>query len=170
MRVKRACRTVPRGCARPRRQLTLRPRHRARTARRHKQCDLATTTDILLTPLAAKCRTPFTPATAAAPAHAECCTSDLTLAEFRTLCGRMDSRDERAADAEAWVHGSLGYRSDALGGACGTLVSHAEYIELVTGLGAKHIPEVKEALVSELLREDTAAACARVQRSNTDTL
>ncbi|MGC4091176.1 MAG: glycerophosphodiester phosphodiesterase family protein [Polyangiaceae bacterium] len=59
---------------------------------RHSQCDLHTTTNILATPLAAKCSQPFSPADPATgkPASANCCTSDITLAEFKTLCGKMD--------------------------------------------------------------------------------
>ena len=54
---------------------------------RHAQCDLATTTNILATPLAAKCSVPFKGADAAAGTKAEvkCCTSDLTLDEFKSL-------------------------------------------------------------------------------------
>jgi glycerophosphoryl diester phosphodiesterase len=54
---------------------------------RHSQCDLHTTTNILDTPLAEKCSKPFTAATftddgaIATPASAQCCTSDITLAE-----------------------------------------------------------------------------------------
>lgn len=58
---------------------------------RHSHCDLHTTTNILKVPaLAAKCTKPFTPASAGVPASANCCTTDITLAEFKTLCGRMD--------------------------------------------------------------------------------
>ena len=52
---------------------------------RHDQCDLHTTTNILVTPLAAQCSRPFTPAEFDASgrrtkaASALCCTSDLTL-------------------------------------------------------------------------------------------
>lgn len=69
---------------------------------RHAQNDLHTTTNILATPLAAKCTTPFTPATfdangeVTAPANAECRASDVTLAEFRTLRGKMDAFNPRA--------------------------------------------------------------------------
>src|SRR5258707_8065187 len=55
---------------------------------RHSQCDLHTTTNILSVPaLAAKCSQPFTPADPATgkKASAKCCTSDITLAEFKTL-------------------------------------------------------------------------------------
>ena len=61
---------------------------------RHSQCDLHTTTNILAMPeLAAKCTQPFRPADPATgtPASAQCCTSDITLAEFKTLCGKMDA-------------------------------------------------------------------------------
>ncbi|KAH7308848.1 glycerophosphoryl diester phosphodiesterase [Rhexocercosporidium sp. MPI-PUGE-AT-0058] len=45
---------------------------------RHSQCDLHTTSNILLHPeLAAKCTMPFTPANATSPANALCCTSDI---------------------------------------------------------------------------------------------
>jgi glycerophosphoryl diester phosphodiesterase len=58
---------------------------------RHDQCDLHTTTDIVARPeLAAKCTTPFTPANDTADASAVCCTSDITLAEFESLCSKMD--------------------------------------------------------------------------------
>lgn len=58
---------------------------------RHDLCDLATTTDILLRPeLAAKCTVPFTPANDTVDASVTCCTSDITLEEFTTLCGKMD--------------------------------------------------------------------------------
>jgi glycerophosphoryl diester phosphodiesterase len=58
---------------------------------RHSQCDLHTTTNILATPLAAKCSAPFMPAANGSSASANCCTSDITLAEYKTLCGKMDA-------------------------------------------------------------------------------
>src|SRR5713101_9053580 len=54
---------------------------------RHDQCDLHTTTNILVTPLAEKCTVKFSPAafdasgTRTTAASALCCTSDLTLDE-----------------------------------------------------------------------------------------
>lgn len=57
---------------------------------RHSQCDLHTTTNIVAVPkLNAKCTTPFTPAEASSgsAATAKCCTSDITEAEFKSLCG-----------------------------------------------------------------------------------
>ena len=64
---------------------------------RHAQNDLHTTTNILVTPLASTCIKPFTPAVLGAsgqvitPASAECRTSELTLAEFKMLTGKMDA-------------------------------------------------------------------------------
>ncbi|MGI9277181.1 MAG: glycerophosphodiester phosphodiesterase family protein, partial [Endozoicomonas sp.] len=64
---------------------------------RHSQCDLHTTTNILETDLAGKCSEPFEPATfddegnLLTQASARCCTSDITLEEFRTLKGKMDA-------------------------------------------------------------------------------
>ncbi len=69
---------------------------------RHSQCDLHTTTNILATPaLAAKCTQPFQPAnpTTGRPASALCCTSDITLAEFKQLCGKMDASNPAATSS-----------------------------------------------------------------------
>ncbi len=76
---------------------------------RHSQCDLHTTTNILAIPeLAAKCSQPFTPADLASgtPASARCCTSDITLAEFKTLEGKMDGFNPRATTAEEYKNGT----------------------------------------------------------------
>ena len=68
---------------------------------RHAQNDLHTTTNILATPLAATCIKPFRPAVfdgdgkLVTPAGAECRTSEITLAEFRTLRARW-TRPTRA--------------------------------------------------------------------------
>ena len=48
---------------------------------RHAQNDLHTTTNILATPLAESCVTPFSPANGDTPAAAECRTSEITLEE-----------------------------------------------------------------------------------------
>ena len=67
---------------------------------RHSQCDLHTTTNILETSLAAKCSEPLTFSVNAegdTTASASCCTSDITLAEYKTLCGKMDGK------AAGWV-------------------------------------------------------------------
>lgn len=132
---------------------------------RHSQCDLHTTTNVLETPLAAKCSVPFTPEDpkTGKDASAECCTSDLTLAEFETLCGKMDGFDPNAQTAVEYVHGpSSGAvasgtaavrgvtdvakgSSAARGGAtaCAKVMSHAESIALIDRLGRSFAPELK---------------------------
>ena len=119
---------------------------------RHAQCDLHTTTNILATPLAAKCSVPFTPFDPANidaetgqpyPARAQCCTSDLTLAEFRTLRGKMDAFEPTARTVEEYLGGTAAWRTD-LYAARGTLLTHAESIALFRELGVKMIPELKE--------------------------
>jgi glycerophosphoryl diester phosphodiesterase len=116
---------------------------------RHSQCDLHTTTNILAVPeLAAKCKKPFVPYDPATktPASAECCTSDITLAEFKSLCGKMDASLPTATTPEAYLGGTAPYRTD-LYATCGTLLSHKESIALIGDLGAKYTPELKEASV-----------------------
>jgi glycerophosphoryl diester phosphodiesterase len=111
---------------------------------RHSQCDLHTTTNILETPLAARCSVPFTPADPATgrPAQAQCCTSDITLAEFRTLKGKMDAANPRATTVQEYLGGTANWRTD-LYSARGTLLTHAESIALFEKLGAKMTPELK---------------------------
>ena len=112
---------------------------------RHSQCDLHTTTNILAIPeLAAKCSTPFTPADPVngTPASAQCCTSDITLAEFKSLCGKMDASNPNATTVEEYLGGTADWRTD-LYATCGTLLSHAESIEIIKSLGGKFTPELK---------------------------
>jgi len=116
---------------------------------RHAQCDLHTTTNILAIPeLAAKCRKPFTPYDAATntDASAECCTSDITLDEFKTLCGKMDAFDPKAITPAQYLGGTAPYRTD-LYATCGTLLTHEESIALFASLDVKFTPELKEASV-----------------------
>lgn len=116
---------------------------------RHSQCDLHATTNILATPLAEKCSVPFTPAVldptsgeVITPATARCCTSDITLAEFKTLRGKMDGLNPAATTVEAYMRGTPGWRTD-LYASRGTLLTHAESIELFKQLGVKMTPELK---------------------------
>ena len=119
---------------------------------RHAQDDLHTTTDILLTPLAARCVQPFRPAqfdaqgALLAPAAAECRTSDITLAEFRTLRGKRDGFDPRARTVEEYVWGGKA-AFDTLGPSTGTLMSHADSIALFQQLGVQMVPELKQPIV-----------------------
>lgn len=121
----------------------------------HAQNDLHTTTNILATELAAKCTQPFTPATFDAngnlvtPATAECRTSELTLAEFKTLRGKMDAFNPRARTVQEYLGGTANWRTDLYAGpTSGTLLTHRESIELFKRLGAKMTPELKSASVA----------------------
>jgi glycerophosphoryl diester phosphodiesterase len=122
---------------------------------RHAQNDLHTTTNILLTPLAATCIQPFESAVldddgrVIRPASAECRTSEITLAEFKSLRGKMDAFDPAALTPEQYVTGTPSFRTDLYSGpTSGTLLTHAESIALFERLGAKMIPELKEPSVS----------------------
>jgi glycerophosphoryl diester phosphodiesterase len=117
---------------------------------RHAQNDLHTTTNILVTPLARTCIKPFTPAVLAAdgsvitPASAECRTSEITLAEFRTLTGKMDAFNPAARTVEEFLGGTPNFRTDLYSGpTSGELLTHKESIELFRSLGVKMTPELK---------------------------
>ncbi|MEO0976047.1 MAG: glycerophosphodiester phosphodiesterase family protein [Pseudomonadota bacterium] len=109
---------------------------------RHSQSDLHTTTDILATDLAGKCTGAFVPAEGDTPASAECRTSDITLAEFRSLRGKMDSADKTAQTVDAYLKGTADWRTE-LYGHTGTLMTHADSIALFKDLGVKFTPELK---------------------------
>lgn len=116
---------------------------------RHSQCDLHTTTNILTTPLAEKCSVPFTPAEfdpitgkLTKSANAQCCTSNLTLTEFKTLKGKMDAFNPNAKTVEEYQGGTPNWRTD-LYTSSGTLMTHAESIELFKKLDVKMTPELK---------------------------
>ena len=117
---------------------------------RHSQCDLHTTTNILAIPeLAAKCSIPFTPADTGrdTPALARCCTSDITLAEFKTLQGKMDGANTAATTAEEYMNFTPQKRAGFYSSK-GTLMTHAESITLFKKLGVKYIPELKSPSVT----------------------
>jgi len=114
---------------------------------RHSQCDLHATTNILATPLASKCSsqpdyssdTPF--------ANVQCCTSDITLAEFKTLQGKMDAANKNAATLDEYLDATPAFRTDLYSGK-GTVLSHAESIALFQELGVKFTPELKSPSVA----------------------
>ncbi|KAH5068692.1 hypothetical protein HBH95_190550 [Parastagonospora nodorum] len=98
---------------------------------RHSLCDLHTTTDILLRPeLAKKCSQPFTPANATSPANALCCTSDITMAEFSTLCGKQDGFNASATTPLAYQAGTPNWRTE-LYDTCGKVLTLNQYIDFV---------------------------------------
>ena len=115
---------------------------------RHDQCDLHTTTDILVTPLANSCTTRFSPAEFNASgvrtkaASALCCTSDVTIDEFKTLKGKMDAFNPDARTPQEFQGGTANWRTD-LYATGATLLTHKESIELIRQLGGKYTPELK---------------------------
>jgi glycerophosphoryl diester phosphodiesterase len=115
---------------------------------RHAENDLHFTTNILLTPLASTCVKPFTPATLDAdgkvltPASAECRTSDLTLAEFKSLRGKMEAFNPAARTVEEFQGGTPAFRTELYTGR-GTLMTMRDSIELNEKNGVKHTPELK---------------------------
>ncbi|KAL5317128.1 hypothetical protein ACEPPN_014222 [Leptodophora sp. 'Broadleaf-Isolate-01'] len=112
---------------------------------RHSQCDLHTTTNILLHPeLAAKCTVPFTPANATSPAHAICCTSDITTDEYTSLCGKQDGFNASATNVQDYQHGTPDWRTD-LYSTCGTVMTLDSYITLIESIpGHRNFtPELK---------------------------
>ncbi|NKB97045.1 MAG: glycerophosphodiester phosphodiesterase [Pseudomonadales bacterium] len=113
---------------------------------RHSQCDLHRTTNILATPLAQKCRTPFTPASSGSDADASCCTSDISLQDFQSLCGRPDHVNKRANDITEYLRNPTP-RVYAHPVQCGTLQTLSENITYIEALGAKHVPELKAPMV-----------------------
>jgi glycerophosphoryl diester phosphodiesterase len=116
---------------------------------RHSQCDLHTTTNILAVPeLAEKCSQPFSPANPATgkAASAVCCTSDITLKEFKTLRGKMDAFNPGAKTVAEYLTGTAAWRTDLYANK-GTLLSHAESIQLFKKLNVKFTPELKSASV-----------------------
>ena len=121
---------------------------------RHAQNDLHTTTNILVTDLASTCIKPFTPAVLGAngqvitPASAECRTSELTLAQFKTLRGKMDAFNPAALTPEQYLDGTANFRTDLYAGpTSGQLLTFTESIKLFKKLGVKQTPELKAASV-----------------------
>lgn len=110
---------------------------------RHAQNDLHTTTNILATPLANTCHKPFTAASGDEKASAQCRTSEITLAEFRTLTPKMDAANGAAATVEEYLDGTASFRTDLYSADAATLLTHAESIDLFKSLGAKFTPELK---------------------------
>jgi glycerophosphoryl diester phosphodiesterase len=72
----------------------------------------------------------------------KCCASDLTIVQFKSLCGKMDASNPDATTVEEFLGGTPNWRTD-LYSTCGTLLTHKESIELFKSLDAKMTPELK---------------------------
>ena len=105
---------------------------------RHSECDLHTTTDIVTTALNNKCTAPWS----GPNSNPKCCTSDLTLAEFKTLRAKMDASVPGAMTPEEFLGGTAPWRTDLYTGR-GTLMTLRESIELNESNRVKHTPELK---------------------------
>ena len=108
---------------------------------RHAQCDLHTTTNIIVTDLNEKCTVPWDP-TNPNPTTVKCCASDITLSEFKTLEGKMDAADRSATTAEEFLGGTADWRTD-LYISRGKVLTHKQSIRLFRRMGAKFTPELK---------------------------
>jgi glycerophosphoryl diester phosphodiesterase len=106
---------------------------------RHSECDLHTTTNIVATELNAKCSVPWS----GPGSNPQCCTSDLTLAEFKTLQAKMDSSVPGATTAQGYLGGTPSWRTDLYTGR-GTMMTLRESIALNEKNGVKHTPELKD--------------------------
>jgi glycerophosphoryl diester phosphodiesterase len=114
---------------------------------RHSQCDLETTTNILETNLAGKCSVQPDLKSATPYEKVSCCTSDITLAEFKTLRGKMDAGNRKATTLTEFMNATPSFRTDTYSGN-GILLSHKESIELFKKLGVKMTPELKSPSVT----------------------
>ena len=109
---------------------------------RHAECDLHTTTNILETPLADKCSVPPDMSSPTPFANVRCCSSDLNLNEFKSLCGKMDAANPAASTLSSYLNATADWRTD-LYSTCGTLLSHKEAVALFQDLGVGQTPELK---------------------------
>ncbi|MCP5084727.1 MAG: glycerophosphodiester phosphodiesterase [Alphaproteobacteria bacterium] len=110
---------------------------------RHAQNDLHTTTNILSTEHANRCVKAFSPASGELKASAECRTSELTLDQFKSLKGKMDAANKTATSLVGYMNGTAPWRTDLYAIETGTLITHADSIQLFKSLGVKFTPELK---------------------------
>ncbi len=113
---------------------------------RHAQCDLHATTDVLARPgLRSKCRVPpvlDNKSTLTNASSVRCCATDFTLAEFKSLCGKMEGFDPTATSLAQAAAGIPAFRT-RLYDTCATLMTHTESIDLFRELGVGFAPELK---------------------------
>lgn len=110
---------------------------------RHSECDLHTTTNIVATELNDKCTVPWTGPVGPNPAP-RCCTSDLTVEEYKSLAAKMDASNPSAVTAQGYLGGTAAWRTDLYTGRANVL-TFKESIALNQELGVKHTPELKGA-------------------------
>ena len=111
---------------------------------RHSECDLATTTNIVATPLNNHCTVPWTGPENEGYPNPVCCTSDLSLTEYKSLEAKMDASNPNATTAEDFLGGTADWRTDLYTGRA-NVITFAESIALNESMGVKHTPELKSA-------------------------
>ena len=116
----------------------------ARLVCRHSECDLATTTNVVTTALNAKCTVPWTGPVGPDHPAPVCCTSDLTVDEFKSLSAKMDASNPTATTAEGFLGGTASWRTD-LYTSRAHVMTFRESLELNEQMGVKHTPELKGA-------------------------
>ena len=92
----------------------------------------------MATSLNGKCSIPWT----GPNSGPKCCTSDLTLDEFKTLTAKMDASNPSATTPEGYLGGTPSWRTDLYTGR-GTLMTLRESVALNEKNGVKHTPELK---------------------------
>ncbi|MDO9002924.1 MAG: glycerophosphodiester phosphodiesterase family protein [Aquabacterium sp.] len=108
---------------------------------RHSECDLHTTTNIVNTPLNASCTVPWAPG---GPAP-KCCTSDISLSEYKSLKAKMDASNPAATTPAGYLGGTANWRTDLYTGRpAGNVVTLKEHIALIKQWGVSQTPELKE--------------------------
>ncbi|MGH6648657.1 glycerophosphodiester phosphodiesterase family protein [Aquabacterium sp.] len=108
---------------------------------RHSECDLHTTTNIVNTPLNAACTVPWV----AGGSTPKCCTSDITLSEFKSLKAKMDASNPAATTAAGYLGGTAAWRTDLYTGRpAGNVVTLKEHIALMKDWGVSQTPELKD--------------------------
>lgn len=107
---------------------------------RHSECDLHTTTNIVNTALNNSCTVPWT-AGGAAP---KCCTSDISVTDYKTLRGKMDASNAAATTAAGYLGGTASWRTDLYTGRpAGNVMTLKEHIQMVKEWGLLQTPELK---------------------------
>ncbi|KAJ3472198.1 hypothetical protein NLG97_g11199 [Lecanicillium saksenae] len=86
------------------------------------------------------------PAAGGKPAKAECCTSDITIDEYRSLCAKMDGFNATATTPADYLRGTPSWRTD-LYATCAKVMTLEDHISLVTSLGLKFTPEIKTPMI-----------------------
>lgn len=115
---------------------------------RHDQCDLHNTTNILETALVEKCVQPPGQRVNGVDLEAQCCTSDITLEQFKSLKGVLRNansnlrREDELLETNSPLHDMLPRQ----GG--GTLLSFSEALQLFRELNVGVAPELKSPHVS----------------------